>query len=127
MAAALTVGLTCRAATMKSAGVRAIRMPRAPTPIVRNITTVIAATAAISVIGGRPVDAINELDELPLEPRRLAKVEPSDEQYRREHSDAEHDECQRKPEHGNPGQRWPDSAQNGEGRGHGQGERQAHE
>src|SRR5258708_40326263 len=63
MAAALSAGGTWRAATMKSSGVRATLMPRAPTMIVSSVTNAIAPMAA-SDIGpsARRIDEVVEPD-----------------------------------------------------------------
>ena len=50
MADALSVAGTCRAATRKSAGVRATRTPRAPMIAVMAVTAMMAMTDAGSVI-----------------------------------------------------------------------------
>src|SRR5258708_34164603 len=75
MAAALSAGGTWRAATMKSSGVRATLMPRAPTMIVSSVTNAIAPMAA-SDIGpsARRIEAAGEPD---LKLPRLTGAEPA--------------------------------------------------
>ncbi len=90
MAAALSAGGTCRAATMKSSGVRATRMPRAPTTIVSRVTNAIAATAA-SVTGG-----VDQVGEPGLELAGLTVVEPADREEHGIEREAEHDQGERK-------------------------------
>src|SRR6202050_2631329 len=87
IAAAWSAGGTWRAATMKSSGVRAIRMPRAPTMMVSNVTKAIAPMDA-SGIGWlprpvRPARRIDQLGEPGLELARLAVVKPAGRQQHR--------------------------------------------
>src|ERR1700728_4892474 len=87
IAAALSAGGTWRAATMKSSGLRGIRMPRAPTIMVSNVTKAIAPMDA-SGFGWlprpvRPARRIDKVGEPGLELARLPVVEPADgEQHR---------------------------------------------
>src|ERR1700722_13955884 len=103
IAAALIAGGTWRAATMKSSGVRATRMPRAPTMIVSRVTNAIAPIAASDI--GRPGPRVDQVGEPGLELARLAVVEPADREQHRIESEAEHDQRERKPGHRDLGDR----------------------
>src|SRR5215469_9591016 len=93
MAAALSPGGTCRAATMKSSGVRATRMPRAPTTIVSRVTNAIAPTAVlvIALAAGR----VDQVGEPGLELAGLTVIEPADREEHRVEGEAEHDQGER--------------------------------
>ena len=72
MADALSVGGTRRAATRKSAGVRATRTPRAPMTAVTTVTATIAPRTAGSVMavrhgGQSAVPSFEQLDEALLD------------------------------------------------------------
>src|ERR1700758_3683281 len=108
MAAALSPGGTCRAATMKSSGVRATRMPRAPTTIVSRVTNAIAPSA-VSVIGaqssgsviGSVAGRVDQVGEPGLELAGLTVVKPADREEDGVEREAEHDQGDR--EAGHPG------------------------
>src|SRR5580693_4372313 len=106
IAAALSAGGTWRAATMKSSGVRATRMPRAPTTMVSSVTTAIAPMDA-SGIGRspRPARRIDQVGEPGLELAGLAIVEPADREQHRVEREAEHDQRERQAGHRDPGHR----------------------
>src|SRR6516162_3247684 len=116
MAAALSPGGTCRAATMKSSGVRATRMPRAPTTIVSRVTNAIAPTAA-SVIGlshraqssgsviARPAGRVDQVGKSSLELAGLPVVEPADREEHGVEREAEHDQGERETGHPHPADR----------------------
>src|SRR5580698_2530819 len=127
MAAAFTGGETSRAATMKSAGVRAIRMPRAPTTTVSSTTTAMAATETNSVIGviGRSVDPVREAHETLLQAASLIVVEDPDDQDDRVDAGAECHQRERQPENLDPVQSRQDRAQDRQRGGHGEREGQA--
>jgi hypothetical protein len=127
MAAAFTGDETSRAATMKSAGVRAIRMPRAPTPIVRRMTAAIALMEATSVIRSWSVDTIYQADELFLQAAGLVIVESADDQDDRIDAYAKRNERKWQAEYLGVVQSRQDGAQYREGRRHCQGEGQAHQ
>src|ERR1700733_12043493 len=102
MAAAFSAGGTWRAATMKSSGVLATRMPRAPTMIVSRVTNAIAPIDA-SVIG--LVFRGHQLGEPGLQLPRLPVVEPADAEQHRVEGEAEHDQGDRQAGHGGPADR----------------------
>src|SRR5262249_22928560 len=103
MAAALSAGGTWRAATMKSSGVRATRMPRAPTMIVSSVTNAVAPMAASDI--GPPARRVDEVGEPGLQLARLAVVEPADREEQGVEREAEHDQGERDPGHRHPGDR----------------------
>src|SRR5512146_867370 len=82
-----------RAATMKSSGVRATLMPRAPTMIVSSVTNAIAPTAASDI--GPSARRIDEVSEPDLQLPRLAVVEPAQREKQRVEREAEHDQGER--------------------------------
>src|SRR5271170_3106778 len=125
MAAALIPGGTWRAATMKSSGVRATRMPRAPTTIVSSVTNAIAPIeASVIGVGHRGVD---QVDEPGLELAGLAMVEPADREEHGVEREAEHDQGDRDARHRRPADRGYQRGDERERDGHGQGEHEAHQ
>ena len=86
-----------------------------------------AATEANSVIRGRPVNTVYEADELILKAPGSILIESSDDQDDWIYTDTERYQCQRQAEYLGVVEWWQDRAQDGERRGHGQGEDQADE
>src|SRR5258708_31781176 len=103
MAAALSAGGTWRAATMKSSGVRATLMPRAPTMIVSSVTNAIAPMAASDI--GPSARRIDEVGEPALQLPPLTVVEPADREKQRGEREAEHDQGERNAGHRDAGDR----------------------
>src|ERR1700691_3980378 len=125
MAAALIPGGTWRAATMKSSGVLATRMPRAPTTIVSSVTNAIAPIeASVIGFGHRGVDQVGEPG---LELAGLAMVEPADREEHGVEREAEHDQGDRDARHRRPADRGYQRGDERERDGHGQGEHEAHQ
>src|SRR5580698_603006 len=114
IAAALTDGDTSRAATMKSAGVCAIRIPRAPTPTVSSITAAMAPTEASSLIRVRSVHMVYQADELSLQAIGLVVIEGCDDQDDREYADAQRNQSQRHAQDLRAVERWQHSTQDRE-------------
>src|SRR6516165_8082771 len=125
MAAALSPGGTCRAATMKSSGVRATRMPRAPTTMVSRVTKTIAPSEASDI--GWPARRVDEVGEPGLELAGLAVVEPADREQHRVEREAEHDQRERDAGHRHPADRGYQRRDDRERGGHRERERQAHQ
>src|SRR5215472_2764650 len=125
MAAALSAGGTWRAATMKSSGVRATLMPRAPTMMVSSVTNAIAPAAASDI--GLPARRLDEVGEPGLQLPRLTVVEPADREKHRVEREAEHDQGERHAGHRDPGDRGHHGRDERERGGHREGEREAHE
>src|SRR5215469_14739018 len=103
MAAALSAGGTWRAATMKSSGVLATRMPRAPTMIVSSVTNAMAPTAASGI--GPPAHRVDQAGEPGLELACVPVVEPADGEEQRVEREPEHDQRERDPGHRDPADR----------------------
>src|SRR5215469_13610984 len=125
IAAAFSAGGTWRAATMKSSGVRATRMPRAPTMIVSSVTKAIAPIAASGI--GPSARRIDEVGEPGLQLPRLTVVEPADREKHRVEREAEHDQGERHAGHRDPGDRGHHGRDDRERGGHREREREAHE
>src|ERR1700757_4638404 len=88
---------------MKSSGVRATRMPRAPTMIVSSVTNAMAPTAASGI--GPPAHRVDQVREPGLQLPRVAVVEPADREEDRVEREAEHDQRERYAGHRGPGDR----------------------
>src|SRR5580698_1032029 len=125
IAAALIPGGTWRAATMKSSGVRATRMPRAPTMMVSSVTNAIAPTIASDI--GRPPRRVDQVGEPGLQLPRLAVVEPADRQQYRIERETEDDQRERKAGDRHAADRGNQGGDHRERGGRRQGDGQAHE
>src|SRR5512146_654934 len=121
MAAALSAGGTCRAATMKSSGVLATRMPRAPTMIVSSVTNAMAPTAASGI--GPPARRVDQAGEPDLELPRVPVVEPADREEDRVEREPEHDQRERDAAHRDPADRGHHGRDDRERGGHRERER----
>src|SRR5579872_3302937 len=86
---------------MKSSGVLATRMPRAPTMIVSSVTNAIAPTDASGI--GRPLRRADQIGEPALQVACLAVVEPADAEQHRVEREAEHKQGERQSSHADPG------------------------
>src|SRR5712664_3696694 len=88
---------------MKSSGVRATRMPRAPTMIVSSVTNAMAPTAASGI--GPSAHRVDQAGEPDLELVRVPVVEPADREKDRVERESEHEQGERDAGHRDPGDR----------------------